>query len=71
MAVAGRTQGVNSKRARGSQDGEEKAGPQRKAWLKVVRFTDHSEARSVKTKVCGSRAFYSHRSVISTKKQRQ
>ena len=29
---------------------KEEAGPHRKAWLKVVRFTDHSEARSVKKK---------------------
>ena len=56
MAVAGRTQGVNSKRARGSQDGEEKAGPQRKAWLKVVRFTDHLKP-GLKRKECAVEGF--------------
>ena len=66
MVVAGRTQGGTSKRARGVQDGKERAGPQRRAWLKVVRFTDHSEARSVKIKVCGRRAF-SHCSVMPMK----
>ena len=42
---------------KGFQKRKEEAGPQRKAWLTMVRFTDHSEARSVKKRVCGRRVF--------------
>ena len=40
----------------GVMKGRKRQDRRGKAWPKVVRFTDHTEARSVKIKVCGRRA---------------
>ena len=59
-AAAARVEGVISERAKVVQEGDGLGRTIEGAWLKVVRFTDHSEARSERKKCAVAGTFYPH-----------